>query len=120
MRDRNLAAPSEHVISSGGGALMTLTEVENESKLGHTTIYVELNSGRLRGKKVGRRTLVLRKDYDEWLANLPAFVPLAAGVARDAAVGAGKVSVVKRRLTARTPRRSPARARHAEPAHHQT
>jgi hypothetical protein len=39
--------------------------------IGRTLAYDEIKSGRLRVKKVGRRTLVARDDAEDWLANLP-------------------------------------------------
>lgn len=36
-----------------------------------TTVYNELNSGRLRGKKVGRRTIIPPENDAAWKDNLP-------------------------------------------------
>ena len=36
-----------------------------------TTVYKELNSGRLLGKKVGRRTIITPKNDAAWEDNLP-------------------------------------------------
>lgn len=42
-----------------------------------TTVYKELNSGRLRGKKVGRRTIVTPKNDAAWEDNLPDYLETA-------------------------------------------
>ena len=43
--------------------------------VGRSTIYEELASGRLRGRKLGRRTIITGADLREWLAALPAMKP---------------------------------------------
>ena len=40
--------------------------------IGRTRFYQEVKTGRLRVRKVGRRTIVTSDDADEWLSNLPA------------------------------------------------
>ncbi|MGH7046804.1 MAG: helix-turn-helix domain-containing protein [Stellaceae bacterium] len=42
------------------------------ASIGRTKLYEEIAAGRLRALKLGRRTLILRRDYDRWLAGLPA------------------------------------------------
>ncbi|MGO9686165.1 MAG: helix-turn-helix domain-containing protein [Beijerinckiaceae bacterium] len=39
---------------------------------GRTTAYAELNSGRLRGRKIRRRTVITEDDAEDWLRRLPA------------------------------------------------
>lgn len=39
--------------------------------IGRTSAYAEIASGRLRTRKVGRRTLILREDAENWAAALP-------------------------------------------------
>jgi hypothetical protein len=38
---------------------------------GRTRVYEELKSGRLRGRKVGRRTVITQDDAEDWLRRLP-------------------------------------------------
>ncbi len=45
------------------------------ASVGRSTIYEELASGRLRGRKLGRRTIITGVDLREWLAALPAVKP---------------------------------------------
>jgi excisionase family DNA binding protein len=40
--------------------------------VGRTTAYQEIKSGRLRGRKIGRRTIITEDDAEEWLRQLPA------------------------------------------------
>jgi hypothetical protein len=39
--------------------------------LGRTKAYEELKSGRLRGRKIGKRTIITEDDAEEWLRHLP-------------------------------------------------
>lgn len=36
-----------------------------------TKTYEEINSGRLKARKVGGRTIIAREDADAWLASFP-------------------------------------------------
>jgi hypothetical protein len=38
---------------------------------GRTKAYEELKSGRLRGRKIGKRTIITEDDAEEWLRHLP-------------------------------------------------
>jgi hypothetical protein len=39
------------------------------------TVYHEISEGRLRARKVGRRTIILPEDEAEWRHNLEAMTP---------------------------------------------
>ena len=39
--------------------------------IGRTRTYAEIAAGRLLARKVGRRTLILKRDADAWLNSLP-------------------------------------------------
>src|SRR4051794_29113655 len=43
--------------------------------LSRQTMYNEIKAGHLVARKIGRRTLILHQDADQWLANLPMFTP---------------------------------------------
>jgi excisionase family DNA binding protein len=49
----------------------TIAEVCSVGNFGRTTAYAAIKAGTLRAVKVGRRTIVLAKDLDEFLQNLP-------------------------------------------------
>ena len=38
---------------------------------GRSKAYEELKSGRLRGRKVGKRTIITEDDAEDWLRRLP-------------------------------------------------
>lgn len=48
--------------------------------IGRTKAYEEINAGRLKARKCGRRTIILEDDAENWLDSLPAFVPADATV----------------------------------------
>jgi hypothetical protein len=41
-------------------------------RIGRTKTYEEINAGRLKARKAGRRTIIAEEDAEEWLSNLPA------------------------------------------------
>jgi len=49
----------------------SISELVRIGPLSRSKIYVEIAQGRLRAVKAGRRTLILRSDYEQYLANLP-------------------------------------------------
>jgi excisionase family DNA binding protein len=50
----------------------TISETSRISGASRTTIYQQISAGRLKAKKIGRRTIILSTDLSEWLASLPA------------------------------------------------
>jgi len=40
--------------------------------IGKTKLHEEIRSGRLKARKLGTRTVILRPDYENWVASLPA------------------------------------------------
>jgi excisionase family DNA binding protein len=58
------AQPSEPVAYSPDAAARA-------AGVGRTTLFSALKTGALRGRKVGRRTIILREDLLQWLRELP-------------------------------------------------
>ena len=48
-----------------------ISEAARAAGVGRSTVFEEINAGRLKARKAGRRTLILRDDLAAWLANLP-------------------------------------------------
>ena len=51
----------------------TIRETSKITGLGRTRLYEELNSGRLKGVKAGRRTLILHTSLMQWLEDLESY-----------------------------------------------
>ncbi|MHB2211445.1 helix-turn-helix domain-containing protein [Methylobacterium sp. CM6257] len=54
-----------------GKSAHSIAEVIERAGSSRTTIYAEIAAGRLKARKLGRRTLILDKDLEDWLATLP-------------------------------------------------
>ena len=50
---------------------LSVKEAAEKSGVGRSTIYEAIASGKLKARKLGRRTIVLEADRREWLENLP-------------------------------------------------
>jgi hypothetical protein len=50
----------------------TIPELVRDSGAGRSKIYEEISAGRLKVRKLGKRTLVLHGDAMAWLTSLPA------------------------------------------------
>jgi excisionase family DNA binding protein len=49
----------------------TISDFIETFRLGRTKVYAEIKAGRLKARKVGKRTLVLKTDAEAWLSSLP-------------------------------------------------
>jgi excisionase family DNA binding protein len=58
--------------------VMSIAEFCERYGPGRTTAYVEIKSGRLRARKVGRRTIITDDDAENWLRQLPTIAPRIA------------------------------------------
>jgi hypothetical protein len=50
---------------------MSIAQFSEDYGIGRTKTCEELKSGRLRGRKVGKRTIIAEDDAEEWLRRLP-------------------------------------------------
>ncbi len=51
----------------------TIDEAAKITGLGRTRLYEELNTGRLKGVKAGRRTLIPHSSIEQWLETLETY-----------------------------------------------
>jgi hypothetical protein len=49
----------------------SIDEIPAVASIGRTKVFAEIGSGRLKARKIGRRTVVLADDLAEYLAALP-------------------------------------------------
>jgi excisionase family DNA binding protein len=56
---------------------MSIDEFCRDYGVGRTTAYEELNAGRLRARKCGKRTIITTDAAEDWLRALPALEPTA-------------------------------------------
>lgn len=69
----NVPFPPEQSRRSGEARLAySVDELTSASCLGRSKIYEEIAAGRLKVRKVGKRTLILHGDALAWLKSLPA------------------------------------------------
>jgi excisionase family DNA binding protein len=54
---------------------MSIAEFCQRYGVGRTTAYGEINSGRLRARKIGKRTVITDDDAEHWLEDLPTIAP---------------------------------------------
>jgi hypothetical protein len=50
---------------------LTIRDAVEASGIGRTTLYAEIRAGRLITHKVGRRTIILSNELEDFLKNLP-------------------------------------------------
>ena len=63
------SAPGPSIQDSGA---MSVKSVAENASVSDSTVKRAIRDGKLKAKKYGRRTLVLRADFNEWLHGLPA------------------------------------------------
>lgn len=50
---------------------LNIAQVMHETGLGRSTVFLAIRDGKLRAKKMGRRTIVLRDELRRFLDGLP-------------------------------------------------
>jgi hypothetical protein len=61
----------------------SIEEFAHRHNISRSQVYVELTSGRLIGRKVGNRTVIIREDAVVWRRSLPQF-PISEGAGQGA------------------------------------
>jgi predicted DNA-binding transcriptional regulator AlpA len=51
--------------------VLSVDEFSQAYGIGRSKVYDELNSGRLRARKIGKRTMIAEVDAKDWWLNLP-------------------------------------------------
>ena len=54
-----------------GQRVLSIREFSDSYGPGRTKAYEEIKSGRLRGRKIGKRTIITEDDAEDWLRKLP-------------------------------------------------
>lgn len=70
---RQASAKDEAFENAGGRLAYDVRQVCKLSGLSRATVYAAIRGGKLRARKQGARTLVLRDDLRAWLEALPVF-----------------------------------------------
>ena len=76
-----------------GQRAMSIARFSEDYAIGRTKAYEELRSGRLRGRKIGKRTIISQDDAEAWLRRLPA-MPVAKDHDMTAAKSPGAVAAL--------------------------
>ena len=58
--------------------LLTVADFCARYSIGRTSLYREVNAGRLKLRKFGSATRIAREDAEQWAANLPPYQGEAA------------------------------------------
>lgn len=54
----------------------SIREVIQKTGIGRTKIFAEIRAGRLRARKLGRRTIIAAADLEHWISQLPLIRPV--------------------------------------------
>lgn len=55
-------------------------EAAGVAGVGRTLLYEAIGRGELRARKIGRRTVILREDLENWLRSRPDWIPTGESV----------------------------------------
>jgi excisionase family DNA binding protein len=67
-KENNMTIPKEK-------ALYSIPEIIEMIGIGRTRLYQELNSGKLKAVKIGKRTCVTKASLEAWLSKLEGYFP---------------------------------------------
>ena len=69
--NRNTPSAQACRTAVGSERAISIEEFCRRYSLGRTKVYEEIKLGRLRARKIGRRTIVTQDDAENWLQHLP-------------------------------------------------
>ncbi len=58
---------------------LSIEEARTATGIGRTKLYAAINSGQLKARKFGKRTIILRDDLNTFLSNLDNYPAAAKG-----------------------------------------
>jgi hypothetical protein len=64
------SSPNDPPVATSGGA-MTVSEFCIWARVGKTKLYAEVKAGRIKLRKIGAKSVIIRSDGEEWLRSLP-------------------------------------------------
>jgi hypothetical protein len=64
------STPIDTTVATSGGA-MTVAQFCNWASIGRTKLYAEVKAGRIKLRKIGSKSVVLRSEGEAWLHSLP-------------------------------------------------
>ena len=59
------------MINNSNTGAFTVEELLSWARISRTKLYEEIKEKRIKPRKLGRKTLILRTDAEAWLNNLP-------------------------------------------------
>jgi hypothetical protein len=73
MRARGHTATGTERHSTVAPQAFSIPEFAKRNGVGQSKVYDEINAGRLRARKAGKRTLIFAEDERDWRAALPLY-----------------------------------------------
>jgi hypothetical protein len=67
----NIPPLSQPATTTAIGGAMTISQFCAWASIGKTKLYAEIKCGRIRPRKLGSKTIILRSDAEAWLQALP-------------------------------------------------
>jgi excisionase family DNA binding protein len=73
--DLSSTAPFSAPKHSPAALALTIKQACTISNVGRSKLYIAIQQGSLRAKKLGKKTLILPEDLQRWLEDLPTYTP---------------------------------------------
>lgn len=69
-----MTTPTKTTVPPDNEAAFSIAMFGKRYGIGRSTVYEEIRNGRLKLRKCGARSLILREDAERWAASLPEVV----------------------------------------------